>query len=58
MILENFNLKLKKKFYKEYEARLHLQKSLNSVFSQFKNLSCHTLDKLTDINYIKDIKAC
>ena len=46
------------KYYKEEVARIHLQKSFNSILKRFKNMTCYYLDNFTDINFIKNIKEC
>ena len=49
---------IEKKYYKEEEARLHLQKSFNYIIKNYKNLSCHTLDNIANTNYLKNIEDC
>ena len=46
------------KYFKEEVARIHLQKSFNSILKRFKNMTCYYLDNFTDINFIKNIKEC
>ena len=54
----NLQIEVEKKNYKEENARIHIIKNFDAMVRINKSLSCHTIDNLTDINYIKNIKDC
>jgi glycosyltransferase involved in cell wall biosynthesis len=49
---------IEKKYYNEEKARQHLEGQFNILLNGDFNLTCHHFDNFTDINYIKQIKAC
>ena len=49
---------IEKKYYNEEKARQHLESQFNILLKGDFNLTCHHFDNFTDINYIKQIKAC
>ena len=49
---------IEKKYYNEEKARQHLEGQFNILLKGDFNLTCHHFDNFTDINYIKQIKAC
>ena len=53
-----FQEEMEKKYYNETRAREHLESQFNILVKHEINLTCHSFDNFTDINYIKNIKAC
>ena len=54
----NLQNEVEKKYYNEEKARKHMKKHFDAIVRINKNLSCHSLENFTDINYIKNIKEC
>ena len=53
-----FQDEIEKKFYNEARAREHLESHFNILLKHEKNLTCHSFDNFTDINYLKNIQTC
>ena len=50
---------IENKYYNEENAKLNIQKYYNDILRMYNNIFyCHSLDKLTDINYLKNIVDC
>ena len=49
---------MEKKYYDEIKAREHLESQYNILLKQKLNLTCHSFDNFTDINYLRHIKKC
>ena len=49
---------MEKKYYNETKAREHLESQFNILLKYDINLTCHSFDNFTDINYLKNIKKC
>ena len=50
---------IENKYYNEENAKLNIQKYYNDLLRLYNNtFYCHSLDKLIDINYLKDIADC
>ena len=54
----NLQNEVEKKYYNEESARKHMKKHFDVIVRINQNFSCHYLENLTDINYIKNIKEC
>ena len=54
----NLQNEVEKKYYNEESARKHMKKYFDTMVRIYKNLGCHYLENLTDINYIKNVKGC
>ena len=46
------------KYYNETRAREHLESHYNILLRNNFNLTCHSFDNFTDINYLKTIQKC
>jgi glycosyltransferase involved in cell wall biosynthesis len=53
-----FQEEMEKKYYNETRAREHLESQFNILVKHEINLTCHSFDNFTDINYIKNIQSC
>ena len=49
---------MENKYYNEKKAREHLESQYNILLKQKLNLTCHSFDNFTDINYLRHIKKC
>ena len=49
---------IEKKYYNETRAREHLESQYNILLRNNFNLTCHSFDNFTDINYLKKITKC
>ena len=49
---------MKKKYYIEVEARQNLESHYNILLQNDFNLTCHSFDNFTDINYLRKIQKC
>lgn len=50
---------IEQKYYNEKNAKLNIEKYYNDLLRLYNNtFYCHSLDNITDINYLKDIKRC
>ena len=49
---------MKKKYYNEVEARQNLESHYNILLQNDFNLTCHSFDNFTDINYLRKIQKC
>ena len=50
---------IEQKYYNEENAKLNIQKYYNDLLRIYNNtLYCHSLDNITDINYLKNIVNC
>ena len=54
----NLQNEIEKKYYNEENARIHLKKNWDAMVRINKNLSCHNVENLTNINYISNITEC
>ena len=50
--------KMEKKYYNEVEARQNLESHYNILLQNDFNLTCHSFDNFTDINYLRKIQKC
>ena len=49
---------MEKKYYNEVEARQNLESHYNILLQNDFNLTCHSFDNFTDINYLRKIQKC
>ena len=49
---------MEKKYYNEIEARQNLESHYNILLQNDFNLTCHSFDNFTDINYLRKIQKC
>ena len=49
---------IEKKYFNETRARQHLESHYNILLRNNYNLTCHSFDNFTDINYLKNIQKC
>ena len=49
---------IENKYYNEDEARIRMHRSYEDLKRVNKNLTCHSLENFTDINYLKNITLC
>ena len=49
---------MEKKYYNEIEARQNLESHYNILLKNDFNLTCHSFDNFTDINYLRKIQKC
>ena len=49
---------VEKKFYNDARARKHLESHYNILLRNNFNLTCHSFDNFTDLNYLKKIEKC
>ena len=49
---------IEKKYWHDAEARKHFETHFNILLQHDYNLTCHSLDNFTDINYLKTISKC
>ena len=49
---------IEKKYYNDTRAREHLESHYNLLLRHNFNLTCHSFDNFTDLNYIKNIREC
>ena len=49
---------MEKKYYIEVEARQNLESHYNILLQNDFNLTCHSFDNFTDINYLRKIQKC
>ena len=54
----NLQNEVEQKYYNEESAKIHMKKHFEAMVRINKNLSCHSLENLTDINYISNITEC
>ena len=54
----NLQNEVEQKYYNEESAKIHMKKHFEAMVRINKNLSCHYLENLTDINYISNITEC
>ena len=53
-----FQEEIEKRFYNDTRAREHLESHFNILLKHEINLTCHSFDNFTDINYLKNIQTC
>ena len=49
---------VEKKYFNDTRAREHLESHYNILLRNNYNLTCHSFDNFTDINYLKKIEKC
>ena len=49
---------VEKKYFNDTRAREHLESQYNILLRNNYNLTCHSFDNFTDINYLKKIEKC
>ena len=49
---------IEKKYFNETRARQHLESHFNILVRNNFNITCHSFDNFTDINYLKNIQKC
>ena len=49
---------IEKKYWDDANARKHFETHFNILLKHDYNLTCHSLDNFTDINYLKTISKC
>ena len=49
---------IENKFYNEIKAREHLESHYNILLRNNFNLTCHSFDNFTNINYLRNISKC
>ena len=49
---------VEKKYFNDARAREHLESHYNILLRNNYNLTCHSFDNFTDINYLKKIEKC
>ena len=49
---------IEKKYWDDANARKHFEAHFNILLKHDYNLTCHSLDNFTDINYLKTISKC
>ena len=49
---------MENKYYNEIEARQNLESHYNILLQNDFNLTCHSFDNFTDINYLRKIQKC
>ena len=58
MLSKNKKNEIEKKYYNETRARQHLENHYNILLRNDFNLTCHSFDNFTNLEYLKNITKC